>query len=335
MISNNTYISIFWKKKFFNHFILIIIISTNLIILSLTDIIIIWFIIEINNFIFLSFILINNSNKKIIFFYYSIQFISSSFLIINLILSFSFNLPILKYSIILILILKLSIPPLHIWILIIINHLNWPSIILILTIQKTIPFYMLSFFLFNSLFLWFFISLSLIFAPLNLLNIINYKLILLYSSINQSRWFIILMFIKNIIWLLYFFLYSIINFIIIYSINFFKIYFNNKIINSFKFSLIILLLFFNLASLPPFRFFILKWINIFIFFINFKLNLIFFLFLFNSLIIVYIYINISYIFIFIKSINNKLFIIKALKINLFSNILIFFSFFFSLILLII
>lgn len=190
------------------------------------------------------------------------------------------------------LILKLNIPPFHFWIIIIINYLNWFLIILILSIQKIIPFYFLYFNIFNPIFFIIIILLSIIIPPIISINVNNFKKIFLYSSINQTSWFLILIFLKNTVWFTYFLSYNFISIVIIKFINQFKLNFFFNLLNSLNLSTLNLFLFFNLARLPPLIFLFFKWYNIFIFINSINLNLLFFILIFNSLIITFIYINI-------------------------------------------
>nr|QYF07833.1 NADH dehydrogenase subunit 2 [Hypoponera sauteri] len=282
---------IFNKNLFIFLFNISIITLLTFFSLSLTDLIMIWFIMEINNFIFMSFMSINLNNKKMIFFYFFIQMMSSSLIIFALISSF-INLNMMMVFILSIsLMLKLNIPPFHFWMIIMINYLNWLLIIPILSIQKVIPFYILSFNIFNPMILLFMIMISMILPPLMSINILNFKKIFLYSSINQSSWLLFLIFLKNLIWLIYFISYNYITILIIKLINSFKLNFFFKMYNSFNFSITNLFMFFNMASLPPFMFMFFKWYNMFLFMNSMNFNLIFFILMLNSLLMTYIYIN--------------------------------------------
>lgn len=275
-------------------------------------------------------------NKKSIFFYFFIQIISSSILIIALISLSLYNLSyFINIFLLTSIILKLNIPPFHFWIIIIINYLDWLLIILILSIQKIIPFYILYFNIFNSSLFIFIIILSIIIPPIISININNLKKIFLYSSINQTRWFLILIFLKNTVWFIYFISYNFISLIIIKFINQYKLNFFSNLNNSLNLSILNLFLFFNLARLPPLIFLFFKWYNIFIFIYSIELNLLFFILIFNSLIITFIYINIINIslykiyyqskFISFKTYFIKFFIIISISLFLFlRNIIIIF-----------
>lgn len=225
--------------------------------------------------------------------------------------------------------LKLNIPPFHFWIIIIINYLNWFLIILILSIQKIIPFYILYFNIFNSTFFILIILLSMIIPPIISININNFKKIFLYSSINQTRWFLILIFLKNTIWFIYFLSYNFISLITIKFINQYKLTFFSNLNNSLNLSILNLFLFFNLARLPPLIFLFFKWYNIFIFIYSINLNLLFFILIFNSLIITFIYINIINISIYKIFYQSKFILLKISFIKSFIIILISSFFFLS------
>lgn len=245
--------------------------------------------------------------------------ISSSMLIISLISLSIYNTSYLINMLLLIsMILKLNIPPFHFWIIIIINYLNWFLIILILSIQKIIPFYILYFNIFNPSFFIFIILLSIIIPPIMSINIYNFKKIFLYSSINQTRWFLILIFLKNTIWFIYFISYNFISLIIIKFINQYKLNFFSNLNNSSNLSILNLFLFFNLARLPPLIFLFFKWYNIFIFIYSINLNLLFFILIFNSLIITFIYINIINISIYKIYYQSKFLLFKISFINFFT-----------------
>lgn len=176
-----------------------------------------------------------------------------------------------------------------------------------------------------------------IIPPYIIFNLYNFKILLGYASINQTRWMILLTFIKSLIWLKYFLFYSFILFILITYISFFKVLLNFKysLRNFIKFhNLIIIFIILNIARIPPFSFFYIKWYRIFIFLQNSNLFFIFIIIILRSLIIIYIYVNIILNSIFFYQFKSKLQSFKfILKNNL--NLLIHSSLFLSLIILII
>lgn len=201
--------------------------------------------------------------------------------------------------------------------------------------------YILSLLEINLFILYFLILSSSYISVFKIIINLNFKIILSYSSINQTRWILLLITLKNIIWFLYLIIYSSILLIISLLFQFLKLshnfFYNFPSTNNFQ--LIYLFLFFNIASLPPLSFFFLKWFNVYIFIFN-SPNIIFLIIiiLINSFILIYIYINIITILIFFYSIKSKIFHISSpspyhpLK-KLY--LIIFFSLFFSLLIIII
>lgn len=118
---------------------------------------------------------------------------------------------------------------------------------------------------------------------------------------------LILILLKNIIWLIYFITYTIILLIINIIFQFLKISYNFYInIQSSNLQLIYIFLFFNIARLPPTSFFFIKWFRIYLFIFNSNFFIIFIIILINSFILIYIYINIITLLLFFYSTKSKL-----------------------------
>lgn len=303
----------------------------------LNDFFIIWFFIEINNFIFICLICFKTPKKKIIFFYYIIQTIASLFLIFSLLYRSFFFLQFNHSKIIFImsLRLKLGIPPFHLWIPIISLFLNWEVLFFFLSIQKIIPLYILSLIEIKPFLFYLMILSSSFISTFKIIINLNFKIILTYSSINQTRWIILLIIFKNILWFIYFIIYSIILLIINLLLQFLKIshnFFYN--IKSLNLQLIYIFIFFNIARLPPLSFFFMKWLRIYTYLFNSNIYLIFIIILINSFILIYIYINIITLLIFFYSLKSKIFFIVNYPFKK-TYFLLFIRFFLSLIIILI
>lgn len=199
--------------------------------------------------------------------------------------------------------------------------------------------YILSLLEINPLILYFLILSSSYVSTFKIIINLNFKIILSYSSINQTRWILLLITFKNILWLLYFIIYSLILLIINLVFQFLKLsynfFYNPPSTNNLQ--LIYSLLFFNIAGLPPISFFFIKWFRVFTFIFN-SPNRIFLIIviLINSFILIYTYINIIIILIFFYSTKSKLFFIKSSEHPLRKlYLIIFLSLFFSLMIIII
>lgn len=276
-------------------------------------------------------------NKKIIFFYFLIQIIPSSIIILSLSIIFFLKNYLLILLIFMSLLIKLRIPPFHFWLILISSFIDWFSLFTLLTIQKIIPFYLISLippFILNK-FLFNLIILSCAIIPtFNIFNLTNLKNIISFSSINQSGWILILLELKNSIWFIYLIFYSLISYFIIYFIYFLNFSLINSINNNLNLNIYILFIFFNLASIPPFSFFFFKWYNIFLSIINSNIFIILIIIIIRSFIILFTYIYISLYFLYfwikkIKFIN----LIKSFKLNLLISILLFINLYSSIILL--
>lgn len=206
------------------------------------------------------------------------------------------------------LIIKLGIPPFHFWIIISSIFISWEILFIFLSIQKITPFYIFSLIEIKILILYLIILSSSYFSVIKIINLLNFKILLTYSSINQTRWILLLIFFKNLFWLIYIIIYRIILFIISIFITYFKFTFNFNFnfFYNINFNFICLILLFNIARIPPLTFFLIKWFRIFIILFNSNLLFIFILIIINSFILIYIYINIISSIIFFISFKSKL-----------------------------
>lgn len=219
-----------------------------------------------------------------------------------------FDKKIITYLIYLSLIVKLGIPPFHFWIPLLSLYLFWDILFFLLTIQKIIPFYMFSLINIKNFQILLILFICSVIPPLIILNLLNLKKLLTYSSINQSGWLILLIYFKNILWLTYLILYTFIIIIIFFILSFYKIFYNFLNINNFNLNLFTIIIILNIARIPPFSFFILKWFRIFIIINNsFNLFIIIILMIFRSFFIFFLYINILYLNIFINISKSKLY----------------------------
>lgn len=294
---------------------LLFIILLSIISLFINDLISIWFILEANNFAFLFLITLDIKNKKIIFIYYLIQIISSSLIVIsvliNLLLNYSASL-ILDIILITGLILKIGVPPLHSWLPALCLFIKWNIIIIILTIQKVIPFIILSIAHPHTSLQTIFVLICLIIPPYLILNSTNLKKLITYSSINQSGWIIIISLSFRSLWVIYIIIYSISLMLIKTIIKEKKIKFNIKIRAQHNtLYLLTIIIIMNLAGIPPLTLFVFKWYAVIRLIILTKPNIIIIIILIRSLIIVYLYTNILVKISLIKYPNSKIWITQS------------------------
>lgn len=223
------------------------------------------------------------------------SFRSSIFILIrNIIIIFNLN----YYFLLIInfcLIIKLGIIPFHFWFIDLIKNLNWLRCLILSTWQKLIPFLLLIY-LYNENLLFLFILIRGIFRIIFLINQIFLKKIFAYSSINHICWIIISILYRELLWLLYFFIYFLINFYLIIIFNKFKINYIIDIfiyINNYYLKFILLIFILRLGGIPPFLGFIMKWYVIYYLIFNFNYFFII-LIIFFSLVILYYYLQINF-----------------------------------------
>lgn len=227
------------------------------------------------------------------------------------------------------LLIKLRLIPFHLWLPSIIEGLNWFSCLLIITWQKITPLIIISYLNINKniIFLITLISINSIFG----FNQNSIRKILAISSINNSTWILFAILINEKLWINYFIIYSILNFLIIkilynYNIN----YINQlKFFNlNFFFKLNILILIFSIIGLPPIIGFLIKWILIKTLIYN-NIYIIIIILIILTILNLFFYIKITYFILFNFNLLNKWYL--QFKKNNFNFIILinFFRLFFS------
>jgi len=103
--------------------------------------------------------------------------------------------------IILRLILKLGLPPSYFWFAIISIYIDWIIILIFFSLQKIMPFILISLIINHSIIFILIIILTIIILPFILFKITNLKKLIAYSSINQIGWILLIILISPKIWL--------------------------------------------------------------------------------------------------------------------------------------
>nr|AVN67551.1 NADH dehydrogenase subunit 2 [Rhyparobia maderae] len=194
------------------------------------------------------------------------------------------------------LMMKSGAAPLHWWFPSVMEGLSWNNCLILMTIQKIAPLFLMSYLInFNSFTITIILT-SIVIGALGGYNQISLRKILTYSSINHLGWMMAAMSLGENFWLIYFTIYSLLTLTIISIISPMQISFINQtfLINSnklLKFMLFSSLL--SLGGLPPFLGFLPKWIIIQMMLINFSSTLTT-LMIVISLITLYYYLRITY-----------------------------------------
>lgn len=163
------------------------------------------------------------------------------------------------------LLLKAGAAPFHFWFPRVIDGLNWPQRITLITIQKVAPMSLLSYAIPHSPSLIIFSSviLSAVVGALGGLNQTLLRKIMAYSSINHIAWILSAITISESMWIIYFLIYSLVSTSL--ALLFFKrqSFHVSHIINHSSQSQSMKVLTFasllSLGGLPPFTGFIAKW----------------------------------------------------------------------------
>lgn len=221
------------------------------------------------------------------------------------------------------LILKLGAAPFHFWFPNVIENISWINCLILITWQKLAPMIIISYLINLNCLSFIFIILSSLIGRLAGLNQISIRKLISFSSINHLGWMLTAIIFNEFLWFIYFFIYTILNFVVVYIFKIFQIFYLNQIYSIFfssyyvKFSLLISIL--SLGGLPPFLGFLPKWLviqSLIIIKMNF-LNLILIL---TRLITLFYYLKISFssLILIIDEFNwnYKNFFKNSLKINL-------------------
>nr|QPM99850.1 NADH dehydrogenase subunit 2 [Haemaphysalis flava] len=249
---------------FFKNLMMWMIMITILISISSNHWFIYWIMMEMNMMMFIPIMKYNkleNCNSMISYFIVQsfssiLFFMSSSMIYMNY---FYFMAILINISVL----IKLGMIPFHFWLISISEVLDYNSFLLILTIQKIIPLFIL--FKMKTKISLFISILSLMMSSIMILNLKMLKKILIFTSISHLSWMIVLMFILSNFWISYMIIYflminSIVNFLkknMIMSLNGLI---SNKISVNEKISIIISMM--SLGGMPPLLGFVIKFIAI-------------------------------------------------------------------------
>nr|YP_009123021.1 NADH dehydrogenase subunit 2 [Cherax tenuimanus]AJK90905.1 NADH dehydrogenase subunit 2 [Cherax tenuimanus] len=196
------------------------------------------------------------------------------------------------------LLLKLGAAPFHFWFPQVMEGLNWIQAIILMTIQKLAPMFLISY-----LSMSFFTNISILVSALTSavigalggVNQTSLRKILSYSSINHMSWMLIAMLINETSWIIYFLMYALISSsIALYFMSLQSFYFSHLINSNSSYMSKIISMFslYSLGGLPPFSGFIPKWIIIQEMILSsFEFSLL--ILLLSSLVTLYFYIRLS------------------------------------------
>nr|AML26293.1 NADH dehydrogenase subunit 2 [Hydrophilidae sp. BMNH 1274333] len=246
-------------------------ISSTLISISSQSWLGMWIGLEIN---LLSFIPLMNEKKNMMstessIKYFIIQALASTVILMSIILM-SNIIPLmnLKYSSMIMnsaLFTKMGAAPFHYWFPEVIEGLNWMNALILLTWQKLAPMVIISYKI-NSILSMSVVIICMIISGIKGLNQISLRKIMAYSSINHLGWMISTLIFNQMIWIIYFLIYTLMSINIILTLNNFNMFYLKQMFYHMKSNKMIKIFFISnflsLGGLPPFIGFFPKWITI-------------------------------------------------------------------------
>nr|ARH55026.1 NADH dehydrogenase subunit 2 [Haliplus sibiricus] len=194
------------------------------------------------------------------------------------------------------LLLKMGSAPFHFWFPEIIDGMSWINSLILMTWQKIAPMMLLSYTMKSTNYIILIILLSTMIGSIGGLNQTSLRKLLTYSSINHIGWMISSFLINNLLWMIYFMIYSIISITLILIMNKMNLFYMKQIFMMLNYNIIIkfmiLLNLLSLGGLPPFLGFLPKWMIIQYMSINYIYLILFMIMM--TLITLFFYLQISY-----------------------------------------
>nr|YP_009379189.1 NADH dehydrogenase subunit 2 [Kiwa tyleri]ARQ27012.1 NADH dehydrogenase subunit 2 [Kiwa tyleri] len=259
-----------------------------------------WVGLELNLLSFIPLILSKNNkySSEAALKYFLIQALGSSFIIFtSSILFFSSFFPLIMICSSLI--LKLGAAPFHFWLPQIMEGLNWLQLIILMTIQKLAPLFLLNYLMNFNFIIYIILFSSMLSAFIGAIlgmNQTSLRKMMAFSSINHMAWMLTAMIISENILLFYFLFYCVISSSVALLFYYEQIYYLNHLMNltnnSTSSKMILFMSMLSLGGLPPFSGFMPKWILIQEM-MNFKLFIPLIILLISTLITLYFYLRIT------------------------------------------
>nr|YP_010381592.1 NADH dehydrogenase subunit 2 [Neosymplana vittatum]UDL71967.1 NADH dehydrogenase subunit 2 [Neosymplana vittatum] len=267
---------------------MMIIITSVIMVYSSSSFFMSWMSMEMNLIAFLPVITKSKKMKDQSMKYFIIQNISSSTLLLSVILNLKFETPInFEKFIIISLMMKMGMMPFHLWMINLMEKLSWMNCFLMNSIQKMSPMLIIPQMINFKLFLLP-MTISLLFAPIAMMKMNSMKKLIGYSSIYNSPWMIVSIYISKKLFVLFFFIYSTLNLLLMKKMKMNNMMFLNQMTEKSTMTKMNLMInFISISGMPPTMGFFPKWM------ILMKLNeiswIISMMMLFSSFISTFIY----------------------------------------------
>jgi len=257
--------------------------------------------------------------------YFIVQSIASSFLYIIFVIregTSSFMENYFSFFLVIGLLLKSGVAPLHFWLPLVTNSIPWLSLLVVLSWQKLSPIFVIRIIEIKIFLVKLIIVLGGLWGSILGFIQINMKILLVYSSISHSPWILIILWENLNFWFIYWLIYRFNLVVLIYFI----IKFNNiqdlyLSSSNNNLNLIFIISLLSLGGFPPFLGFLAKWVVI----INITNYILIFILILSSTINMYFYMRLRYSFLIINNLSYTLnfslkqfrFIIFVLPISIF------------------
>lgn len=203
----------------------------------------------------------------------------------------------LNWLIIISLLLKIGAAPFHFWFPGVAEGLSWINLAILITWQKVAPFILVRYTTHTSLLIISCILFSSLMGAVGGFNQTSLRKLIAFSSINHIAWILAAFLISDILWVSYFFLYSILSLAILNLFQILNIRYLRQLSSLGNLTPQIKLLTFgsllSIGGLPPFLGFLPKWLVIYNL-VNVNITSIAVWIVFISLITLYFYIRIAY-----------------------------------------
>nr|UBQ34003.1 NADH dehydrogenase subunit 2 [Neoplerochila sp.] len=302
----------FNKKKLF----LIIMVLSCLMVMSSSSWLSIWMGMEFNLMANIPFLFKNKSKNlsEKIMIYLLIQVMGSIIMLLvvltkNMIINMELNL-IMTMS----MMIKLGLPPFHLWMPEMLNKLNWNTMMVMVTIQKINPLIVMSQLTTQNLLTPVMMILAASIGSISGINQLSLNKIITFSSINHMSWIIMNMMMTSNMWIKFFVIYSLINISMCTMFKKMGAFFINQLsVNSTTYmKMMLFIMMMNMGGMPPCPGFMLKWVTL-EFMTESNMYLIMTIMMFSSMVAMLFYMRTMYLNMMASSLNIKFKISKFNK----------------------
>nr|YP_009488366.1 NADH dehydrogenase subunit 2 [Tingis cardui]AWD31625.1 NADH dehydrogenase subunit 2 [Tingis cardui] len=315
-------------------FLMLMIMST-IMIMSSTSWISMWVGMEINmmsTIPFISSVKSKEMSEKTMM-YFMIQVLGSILLLtMVLIKNMLINMTINNMLITLSMMIKLGVPPFHMWMPEMFNKMSWMTIMVMITVQKINPLIVTMQVLEKNMLIPMIMIMSATIGSISGVNQVSLNKIMAFSSINHMSWIMMCMMMKNDSWMKYFIVYTMITATICVLFSKSMTFYINQLSNNSNTvnKIMMLVMMLNLGGMPPLPGFILKWMTM-EYMVTSNMYSVMIMMLMSSMITLLFYMRLTYKNMMLSSMNIKFFI---KKINNYSYTLFMMNMFMPLIMLI-